>query len=860
MAKKKKKIKEQKSQAKVKPAGKSFLEELLESNYYVLYYAIFIFILTVILFSEFVFSGQMLFSSDTINAGLFFRNFPMEYFREHGSIPLWNPYIFCGMPFVDAFHGDIFYPISFVFKLILPTPIAFGWSLIFHVFLAGLFMYLCARGFGMSKLAATFAGIFYMFAPYLVSMVQPGHDGKMYVTALLPLAMLFLERGMNRGRLLDFTLLGAMIGMIIITPHPQMSYFSLWALGFYAAFRLILKFIDDKSIVVLIKPAVFFLLAVILGLGVSAIQFYPGYRYVKEFSPRAHEEDEDAMKERERWMYATSWSMNAEELAAQFIPNFCGTDARGAVEGDQTPPTYWGKNAFKDNSEYIGILPLFFGLMAIIFVRTRRTWFFMGLGAFALVYALGGSTPLYHIFYNLIPNVKHLRAASMIMFVFSFSFCLLAGYGIDFLRRLPEMKDEQKKKILNYSLIFVAIYGLLALLFSVAGRGMLDLFKSIFAPSTQDAMMQYKAYPLAPDLAVGLWIVAGIFLATWFLLKSYAARQVGVWALAIVIFFGIVDTWRMNYKFITTTDQTQYVGKNGVVDLIRQQRDAYTPRILNADRGILRGQNYFGYHDVPMMFGYHGNQLKIFDDYWGRVGKSNDHSYIFRMYTNRQNPNDPQNGTLQWLNIPFIDMAGVEYIVTDYGANPGPYRDMLRRVSSDQQVSRDRLILYENKSSFGRSILFYDYEVIEDRDSMLEFMRSGDHEWQKTVLLSADPEIEIPPADSVNPVQGSSEITFYDPNRIEIEVYSDRPAILYLADCYYPDWKAYIDDEELEVILANGAFRAVAVPAGEHTVEFEFDSAVYSTSSMVSWASILFVVIVSGFSLYNRRVRKPERE
>ena len=101
-------------------------------------------------------------------------------------------------------------------------------------------MYYCARAFGLSKLASSFAGVFYMFAPYLVSMVQPGHDGKMYVTALFPLTMLFLERGMNNGKLLDFTLLGAAIGLLILTPHPQMSYFALWAIGFYFGFRIVL--------------------------------------------------------------------------------------------------------------------------------------------------------------------------------------------------------------------------------------------------------------------------------------------------------------------------------------------------------------------------------------------------------------------------------------------------------------------------------------------------------------------------------------------------------------------------------------------------------------------------------------------
>jgi hypothetical protein len=66
----------------------------------------------IICFREFIFSDKMLYASDTIQAGIFMRAFYIDYFLQHGSIPGWNPYIFGGMPYVDAFHGDIFYPLS----------------------------------------------------------------------------------------------------------------------------------------------------------------------------------------------------------------------------------------------------------------------------------------------------------------------------------------------------------------------------------------------------------------------------------------------------------------------------------------------------------------------------------------------------------------------------------------------------------------------------------------------------------------------------------------------------------------------------------------------------------------------------
>ena len=47
-----------------------------------------------------IFTGQFMPGDDQVLAGYGFRLFGAEYFREHGRIPLWNPYLFGGMPFI----------------------------------------------------------------------------------------------------------------------------------------------------------------------------------------------------------------------------------------------------------------------------------------------------------------------------------------------------------------------------------------------------------------------------------------------------------------------------------------------------------------------------------------------------------------------------------------------------------------------------------------------------------------------------------------------------------------------------------------------------------------------------------------
>ena len=96
--------------------------------------------------------------SDQYIAGYAFREFGASMLRQTGSVPLWNPYLFGGMPFVAAMHGDIFYPTALL-RLLLPTDAGLTWGFILHIFLAGCFTYGFLRACGFSFFPALVAGV-----------------------------------------------------------------------------------------------------------------------------------------------------------------------------------------------------------------------------------------------------------------------------------------------------------------------------------------------------------------------------------------------------------------------------------------------------------------------------------------------------------------------------------------------------------------------------------------------------------------------------------------------------------------------------------------------------------------------------
>jgi uncharacterized membrane protein len=229
--------------------------------------------LTLLVFRQYLLSGpgEMLLGQDTIAAGIMFRKFFVEHMRALGRLPLWNPYLFGGVPTIEAGSGDILYPTSLL-HFILPLTSALAWKLIIHVYLAGVFMYLAARALGTRRYVALFAGSAYLLSANLVSLVWGGQDGKMYVTALFPAALWLLITAIDRRSWIRFLWLGVVAGLMVIA-HPQLAYYAYLALAAYALGSLWSR--RDEGGALLASRLAGGMLAVIVAIGVSAVVLLP---------------------------------------------------------------------------------------------------------------------------------------------------------------------------------------------------------------------------------------------------------------------------------------------------------------------------------------------------------------------------------------------------------------------------------------------------------------------------------------------------------------------------------------------------------------------------------------------------------
>ena len=329
--------------------------------------------------------GQFLVSphSDQYIAGYAFREFAASTLRATGHFPLWNPYLFGGMPYVAAMHGDIFYP-TFLLRMVMPTDVAMTWGFIIHIFLSGLFTFGFLRAIGYTFYGSLIGGIAYMMSGQIASYVSPGHDGKLFVSALFPLALWVLYRGIRGGKAWSWGAFALIIGLCVLSPHPQLLQYTLLACGSYALF-LAFATLEGVSLprALAIRRLAAALGSVVVGLAIGAVQYLPVREYVPGHPGRGASR---AIRLRHRY----AW--NPEELLNVYLPQFSGMF-----------DNYWGRNGIHLHSDYVGVVVLVLAGAAFIGLRSdprrKHIVFWSAALIVSLLWSLGSSTPFYHIPY-----------------------------------------------------------------------------------------------------------------------------------------------------------------------------------------------------------------------------------------------------------------------------------------------------------------------------------------------------------------------------------------------------------------------------------------------------------------------------
>lgn len=758
--------------------------------------------------------------SDQYIAGYAFREFAAASLKAGEGFPQWNPYLFGGMPYIAAMHGDIFYP-TFLLRMILPTDVAMTWGFIIHLFLSGLFTFGFLRAYGVGFPGALVGGLAYMLSGPIAGYASPGHDGKLFVSTLLPLALWMIVRGMRDNRPWSWGVLALTIGLAVLSPHPQLLQYLLLASGSFALYLALRRQDDGEKLpaTVAVTRLSRALGAVVLGFAMGAIQYASVLKYV-DWSPRAGGAG---------WEHAISFSMPPEELINAFVPQFSG------LLND-----YWGRNNIHLHSEYAGIVVLVLAGAGMFAPAVRRSfrWFWIGTFALSLLWTLGGFTPFYRLIYFIVPGTKFFRAPSTMMYVAMFSLAVFAALGTE--RIVTAATSISKRFVVAWGAGILALVLLLA-----AGLGPMvgETFgRADLAQANQTAVM-------AGTLRSVLF-AAAILGVVFAVARGRMRPRVLVWAVPALV---ALDSWSVARRYWIFSPGAEVIfAADAAIDHMKRDsvpgRVMPLPLVVPPEReGIPTDRAFSGdvmmVHRLRSTFGYHGNEL-------GRY-------QVFE-------PQMYEGAMERVLSPAFWRHANVRYWYTTF---PDSLMPQLSAQAGWGETPRKVLGPITNRA--GSSIFLYRMPGENPAAWVATAMvKAPDEQALATVL---DPRFDPARAaifDTASSVSGANPTTPPPPAGVKanvtrlqpgvIDVQLDQPApqgaALVVSENFYPGWRATADGRDAQIARANYNLIGVALPAGSREVQLRFADPAYATGKVITLVALLLAVaaIVAGVILQRR--------
>ncbi|HEU0169096.1 MAG TPA: YfhO family protein, partial [Chloroflexota bacterium] len=388
---------------------------------------------------------------------------------DSGRLPLWNPDIFGGVPFLANIQSAVFYPLTGLFYLV-DEPTAYTWNIVLHAFLGALFMYLFARrALAAARPACVIAAVMFAFGGFLGG--QTGHLNQFSAAIWLPALLLCWDLAAS-GRLL-YVLLGALVvALQFLAGHTQESYLLLVCLGLYAAWTTLfeMRFSGARSIGI---NVVVLLIVVGLGAGLAAAQLVPTSE-LTSWSIRSSGLS---------YADATTFSLEPRMLLEALLPPFFDRDMVLQPGGTE----FLG---------YVSIMGLALAAAGVVLGRRHRTWFFATLVLGAVALALGKNDPAYPLLFKVMPGFNLFRVPARWLFLSTFGLSALAAVGADAL-----LADRWRKVDWRQ---LAAAFGVLAV-----GALVISRRQSLPPAGTMEAWAGFGIAALV-GLAVWAWLAPGL--------------------------------------------------------------------------------------------------------------------------------------------------------------------------------------------------------------------------------------------------------------------------------------------------------------------------------------------------------------
>ena len=781
------------------------LDKIIPVKFQTLSLLLVILLIFLLFYSPIYFGGKTFQSGDIITS-----ESSKTYVENHeGGYTLWNPYIFTGMPAYALATGykwfNAIYVVANTVRNIFSAPFSNQYAMwTFYLFALAYTMFFFMMGRTKNRLVSLFTSLVTSFSTGIVVFLYIGHVTKLTAIFVFPVLLLLLLNFQKKIKLLDVMLLLFFMPVMFLGWHVQIIFYIFFAVMIYFIYYLAraIKSKDNFLLKQLLKSAVIFLFAILVGLGIQSDNFTQVWEY-SPYSTRGTESIIDKASgqtqktETDFYEYATNWSFSPEEVLTWIVPSYYGF-GKSVYNGplsqnrDVEVNTYFGQMMFVDVAMYMGVIVFFLAIFSMIinwkdpFVR-----FLTILAAVATLISFGRTFPIgYDLMFHYFPFFDKFRVPSMILVLVQLSLPILAGLGIS---KLIALKNENDKKFYNLVRnIFFALGGIFILTLVLASPIKSWFISRIMESGEKGTQLQqlqdYMANMFLNDARLAFFFTTAVFGLMYAYLKSSVSRDLMV--LAIIV-LSLIDVFRINHRGETLKDNTdtkQLFQAPEYVTAIQSFNDKSTFRILNLKKDglgtISQNSNFNAYFLLQDLFGYSGIKPRAYQDYMDVLG-------------------NPANQTL-WR------MANVKYLVLD---NP------INMAGLNPVYSGDKTYVYENQNALPRAYFVNSVQKASALEILNKVKNNQFDPKDIAFVEDEDEDVKVDKPDSTATVQ----IEKYGDENIYLNVNASGNNFLFLGDTYVgKGWKAYIDENKTKIYRANHNFRGIVVPKGNHKIHFEY--------------------------------------
>ncbi len=727
-----------------------------------------------------------------------------------GHLPLWNPLVGMGAPLIANYQSALFYPPNWIFFLFYVGGgiTALAWSqalvVVLHLIWAGMGMVQVIRRLELGRLAQTIGGLAFSLSGYLIT--RAWFASVITTVAWLPWVLVLsfdlVHRKRPRRTLLK---LGFIIGLQLLAGHAQTTWYTWLLAGLWIGFwswqnPQQLEQYKFGRLKVVGRNWVLLGVAVLLGLGLAAIQLIPTAEYLMQ-SQRSTAVD---------YELAMGYSFWPWRFVGLLAPNFFGSQALG---------DYWGYGSFWEDAIYIGLIPILLALATLrngLFSSKKNSnlphkshqpypvgfiRFLLTVIIIAFIFALGDNTVIFPWLYKNVPTFSMFRSPTRFSIWAVFALAVLSSYGVEYWH-----------KPVGRSLYWTRLgtMGAFAIMLG-AGLGWWVL---------RDLVTDFRPTFVSALALAGLWGVgAGL---SSLMAKDDTHPPTGhssIWVAGVVLLVFtdlLVAGWghnpsiAANFYQLSSENLTPPPSNSGLRVLLHPKTedeikykqyftlDTFDPHL-----------NWDDLYSIPLPNLNMMQRIPVVNNYDPLVPGR--YAQWMEKLADRDLQNYPS----------LLDIMAVDTLVWT--------EPISATTTTTAQIAETQRVRWVPCARSAKT-----------SQKALDLVFSGDVNFNAEVVLEGITKVQN---QECFPIDYSSKIVSETPNAISIQVDTLQPGWLVFSDIHYPGWKAFLNNEVVEIYSGNFLFRAVEVPVGQHEIKLIYQPWSFYSGVLISittWLGLLY--------------------